>query len=224
MDRQRPASNGGWGKERIMARGLLLSIAAGASIFAAMAHLTQASANPLVWFGQPLFDFGPAAEARSEVQMKLRRRLVEYPTKEPPGTVIIETSNTYLCFVVGRSKAIRYATGVGREGFTWSGVKIIERKAMWPDWTPPPEMIARSPYLPRFMAGGEGNPLGARAMYLSGSMYRIHGTNAPLSIGIRATAGCNRMTNEDVIDLYDRVTIGTRVVALSEMDHRLANR
>jgi lipoprotein-anchoring transpeptidase ErfK/SrfK len=206
-----------------MARGLLLSIAAGIKIFTAMELLTLASANPLVWYSQPLSRFSPAVDPRNQVQMELHRRLVEYATKEPPGTVVIETSKTYLYFVLGRGQAIRYAVGVGREGFTWSGVKIIQRKSVWPDWTPPPEMIARSPYLPRFMAGGEGNPLGARAMYLSGSMYRIHGTNAPLTIGSRATAGCIRMTNEDVMDLYDRVTIGTRVVALPESGSSFEN-
>ena len=144
----------------------------------------------------------------------MRRVTVDYPTNEAPGTVIIDTQNTYLYYVLGSGKAIRYGIGVGREGFTWSGVKTVERKAEWPDWTPPPEMIARSPYLPRFMAGGVTNPLGARAMYLSGTFYRIHGTNAPSTIGSRATAGCIRMANEDVMDLYDRVKVGAKVVVL----------
>jgi lipoprotein-anchoring transpeptidase ErfK/SrfK len=111
-------------------------------------------------------------------------------------------------------KAMRYGIGVGREGFTWSGVKSIERKAEWPDWTPPPEMIHRQPYLPRFVAGGPSNPLGARAMYLSGSMYRIHGTNAPETIGEHVSSGCIRLVNEDVIDLYNRVHVGAKVVVL----------
>src|SRR5207244_1401845 len=144
----------------------------------------------------------------------LRRQTVNYPTSEAPGTIIVDTPHTYLYFVLGGGKAIRYGIGVGREGFTWSGVKSVERKAEWPDWTPPPEMIQRSPYLPRFMAGGATNPLGARAMYLSGSFYRIHGTNAPATIGSRATSGCIRMANDDVIDLYDRVKVGTKVVVL----------
>jgi lipoprotein-anchoring transpeptidase ErfK/SrfK len=116
--------------------------------------------------------------------------------------------------VLGGGKALRYGIGVGREGFTWSGTKTIERKAEWPDWTPPPEMIARQPYLPRFVAGGVSNPLGARAMYLSGSMYRIHGTNQPTTIGEHVSSGCIRMLNEDVIDLYNRVHVGTKVIVL----------
>jgi lipoprotein-anchoring transpeptidase ErfK/SrfK len=156
------------------------------------------------------------------VRADLQRRTVEYPTNEAPGTIIVDTGNTYLYYVLGGGKAIRYGIGVGREGFTWSGVKTVERKAEWPDWTPPPEMIARSPYLPRFMAGGVTNPLGARAMYLSGSFYRIHGTNAPGSIGSRATAGCIRMANEDVIDLYDRVKVGTKVVVMPAAERRAA--
>jgi lipoprotein-anchoring transpeptidase ErfK/SrfK len=140
--------------------------------------------------------------------------VVDLRTSEAPGTIIIDTANTYLYLVLPGGQAMRYGIGVGREGFIWSGVKTIERKAEWPDWTPPPEMIARSPYLPRFTAGGEGNPLGARAMYLSGSMYRIHGTNAPWTIGSKASSGCIRMVNEDVIDLYNRVKVGTKVVVL----------
>ncbi len=113
----------------------------------------------------------------------LRRQIVNYPTREAPGTIIVDTPNTYLYYVLGGGKAVRYGIGVGREGFTWSGVRAIDRKAEWPDWVPPPEMVQRQPYLPRFMAGGEGNPLGARAMYIGGTIYRIHGTNAPSSIG-----------------------------------------
>jgi lipoprotein-anchoring transpeptidase ErfK/SrfK len=175
---------------------------------AASAFVTEASANPFAWLGFGATDNGNYA--RSD----LRRRVVEYPTNEVPGTIIVDTPNTYLYYVLPGGKAIRYGVGVGREGFTWAGVKTVERKAEWPDWTPPAEMIARSPYLPRFMAGGVTNPLGARAMYLNGSFYRIHGTNAPSTIGSRATSGCIRMVNEDVIDLYDRVRVGTKVVVL----------
>ena len=114
---------------------------------------------------------------------RLRRTIVSYNTREAPGTVIIDTPNTALYYVLGGGRAIRYGVGVGREGFTWSGVQTISRKAEWPDWHPPVEMIARQPYLPRFMAGGPGNPLGARAMYLGGTQYRIHGTNDPSTIG-----------------------------------------
>ena len=175
---------------------------------AASAFATQASANPFAWLGYAATDNG------NQVRADLRRATVNYPTNEAPGTIIVDTQNTYLYYVLGGGQAIRYGIGVGREGFTWSGVKTVERKSEWPDWTPPPEMIARSPYLPRFMAGGVTNPLGARAMYLSGSFYRIHGTNAPSTIGSRATAGCIRMVNEDVIDLYDRVKVGAKVVVL----------
>jgi lipoprotein-anchoring transpeptidase ErfK/SrfK len=144
----------------------------------------------------------------------LRRQVVTYPTNEAPGTIVIDTADTYLYLVLGGGKAMRYGIGVGREGFTWSGVKTVARKAEWPDWIPPQEMIARQPYLPRFMAGGPGNPLGARAMYLSGTLYRIHGTNAPSTIGQHVSSGCIRMLNEDVIDLYSRASVGAKVVVL----------
>jgi lipoprotein-anchoring transpeptidase ErfK/SrfK len=152
-------------------------------------------------------------------QSRLQRQIVIYPTAEAAGTIIIDTPNTYLYFVLGGGKAIRYGVGVGREGFTWSGVKTIERKSEWPDWLPPADMLARQPYLPRFVAGGPGNPLGARAMYLSGSVYRIHGTNKPSSIGQRVSSGCIRMLNEDVVDLYARARVGTKVIVLP-MGHR----
>jgi lipoprotein-anchoring transpeptidase ErfK/SrfK len=166
-----------------------------AVVVAASAFATQASANPFAWLG---LGYTPTDNG-NQVRADLRRVTVDYPTNEVPGTIIVDTPNTYLYYVLPGGKAIRYGIGVGREGFTWAGVKTVERKAEWPDWTPPPEMIARSPYLPRFMAGGATNPLGARAMYLSGSFYRIHGTNAPATIGSRATAGCIRMVNDDVI-------------------------
>lgn len=151
-----------------------------------------------------------------EIAPQKRRAVVNYATGEAPGTIVIDTPSTYLYFVLGGGKAVRYGIGVGRDGFRWSGIKSVERKAEWPDWTPPAEMLARQPYLPRFMAGGPGNPLGARAMYLSGSMYRIHGTNAPSTIGGRVSSGCIRMLNEDVIDLYQRVNLGSKVVVLPD--------
>ena len=151
---------------------------------------------------------------------RLRRQVVSYPTREAPGTIIIDTPNTYLYYVLGNGQAMRYGIGVGRDGFTWSGTQTITKKAEWPDWTPPPEMIARQPYLPRHMAGGPGNPLGARAMYLGGTIYRIHGTNAPETIGTRVSSGCLRLTNEDVIDLYSRVNVGTKVIVLPMTDRR----
>ena len=155
-----------------------------------------------------------AAEERGILPDRLRRQTVAYNSHEPPGTVIIDTPNTYLYYVLGNGRAIRYGIGVGREGFTWAGVQSIARKQEWPDWHPPAEMIERQPYLPRFMAGGPGNPLGARAMYLGNTMYRIHGTNAPQTIGQRVSSGCIRLTNEDVTDLFDRVSLGAKVVVL----------
>jgi lipoprotein-anchoring transpeptidase ErfK/SrfK len=142
----------------------------------------------------------------------LRRQEVNFPTKEPAGTLIVDTPHTYLYYVLGNNRAIRYGVRVGRDGFTWTGVQKISRKAEWPDWHPPPEMIDRQPYLPRFMAGGPGNPLGARAMYLGNTVYRIHGTNQPSTIGKFVSSGCIGMLNEDVSDLFDRVKVGTRVV------------
>jgi lipoprotein-anchoring transpeptidase ErfK/SrfK len=150
----------------------------------------------------------------SAIPERLRRTVVAFNTNEAAGTIVIDTGNTALYYVLGQGRAIRYGVGVGREGFTWSGVQTISRKAEWPDWHPPAEMVARQPYLPRFMAGGPGNPLGARAMYLGTSQYRIHGTNDPSTIGKFVSSGCIRLTNEDVADLFSRVDIGTRVVVL----------
>jgi lipoprotein-anchoring transpeptidase ErfK/SrfK len=145
---------------------------------------------------------------------QFRRTVIDLRTKEPAGTIIIDTPNTYLYLVLGNGKAMRYGIGVGREGFTWAGTERISRMAEWPDWHPPPEMIDRQPYLPRFMAGGESNPLGARALYLGKTVYRIHGTNQPSTIGSFVSSGCIRLTNEDVTDLYGRVQVGTRVVVM----------
>ena len=157
-------------------------------------------------------------EERDDAQLdpRLRRQIVNYSSREAPGTLVIDTPHTFLYYVLGNGKAIRYGIGVGREGFTWSGVKSIERKAEWPDWYPPPEMVARQPYLPRMTSGGPGNPLGARAMYIAGTQYRIHGTNAPSTIGRHVSSGCIRLANEDVIDLYDRVQIGAKVIVLPQ--------
>jgi lipoprotein-anchoring transpeptidase ErfK/SrfK len=163
---------------------------------------------------------GEADESSAVVPAHLRRQIVVYPTREAPGTVVIDTANTYLYYVLGGGRAIRYGIGVGREGFTWAGVRSIDRKVEWPDWHPPAEMIARQPYLPRFMAGGPGNPLGARAMYLGGTLYRIHGTNQPSSIGQKVSSGCIRLVNEDAIDLFNRVNIGTKVVVLPDGPRR----
>jgi lipoprotein-anchoring transpeptidase ErfK/SrfK len=142
------------------------------------------------------------------------RQVVEYTSHQTPGTVIIDTKNTFLYLVLNDTQAMRYGIGVGREGFTWSGEQTVARKTEWPDWRPPAEMLVRQPYLPRFMAGGPGNPLGARAMYLGETEYRIHGTNKPDTIGKRVSSGCIRLTNEDVVDLYERVKVGAKVIVL----------
>ena len=158
---------------------------------------------------QPGYVPDPEAE---RLPAAFQRQAVFYRTTEAPGTIIVQTSERFLYVVQGNNRAIRYGIGVGREGFQWSGLLTISRKAEWPDWTPPPEMISRQPYLPRFMAGGPGNPLGARALYLGATIYRIHGTNQPQTIGQSVSSGCFRLVNSDVIDLYDRIPVGTKVI------------
>jgi lipoprotein-anchoring transpeptidase ErfK/SrfK len=145
---------------------------------------------------------------------ELRHQVVAYPSSEAAGTIIIDTPHKFLYLTMGGGKAMRYGIGVGRQGFTWSGVQTISRKAEWPDWIPPKEMVARQPYLPRWVSGGPGNPLGARAMYLGNTEYRIHGTNAPETIGKNVSSGCIRLENSEVEDLYSRVNIGTKVIVL----------
>jgi len=152
--------------------------------------------------------------ARPAFDPKYEKQVVEYDGNEAIGTIVIDTPNKFLYLVQGSGKALRYGIGVGRPGFTWSGVKQISAKKEWPDWTPPAEMLARRPDLPRHMEGGPENPLGARAMYLGSSLYRIHGSNEPWTIGTNVSSGCIRMRNEDVIDLYDRVKVGARVVVI----------
>ncbi|MGY3443874.1 MULTISPECIES: L,D-transpeptidase [unclassified Bradyrhizobium] len=211
----------------------LAAAAFGALAIGSVAFANSAAAAPLPMFPfiltppteavQPPVQSMPQAqeEDRSvELPARLRRQVVAYPTREAPGTIIIDTPHTYLYLVLGGGQAMRYGIGVGRDGFTWSGTQTITKKAEWPDWTPPPEMIARQPYLPRHMAGGPGNPLGARAMYLGGTVYRIHGTNAPETIGTHVSSGCLRLTNEDVSDLYSRVSVGTKVIVLPMTDRR----
>jgi len=149
-----------------------------------------------------------------ELPDNLKRQMVDFNTKEPAGTIVVDTANTHLYLVLGNGKAIRYGVRVGRDGFTWTGTERISKMKDWPDWFPPAEMIERQPYLPRQMAGGPGNPLGARAMYLGNTLYRIHGTNQPSTIGHYVSSGCVGMLNEDVEDLYSRVQVGTRVVVL----------
>jgi lipoprotein-anchoring transpeptidase ErfK/SrfK len=208
------------------------AVAFAALAIGAVVSSGAASAAPLQLFPfarapaqpPPMVQSAPSEDegTTAELPARFKRQIVSYSTREAPGTIIIDTPNTYLYYVLGGGQAIRYGIGVGRDGFTWSGVQSITRKAEWPDWTPPPEMIARQPYLPRQMAGGPGNPLGARAMYLGGTVYRIHGTNAPQTIGTRVSSGCIRLTNQDVSDLYSRVNVGTRVIVLP-MDRRAEN-
>lgn len=161
-------------------------------------------------------------EPAYQLPAHLRRQVINYPTPHPAGTIIINTPHTYLYLVLGDGRAMRYGIGVGREGFTWSGTQTISRMSEWPDWHPPAEMIRRQPYLPRFVAGGPGNPLGARALYLGDSQYRIHGTNDPSTIGRQVSSGCIRLTNEDVSDLYARVRLGATVVVLPGSPARAA--
>ncbi|WP_458758431.1 L,D-transpeptidase [Afipia sp. TerB] len=151
-------------------------------------------------------------EAEEQLPPEFQRTVVYFRTTEAPGTIIVNTNERYLYVVQGGGRAIRYGIGVGREGFQWQGLLKISRKAEWPDWTPPPEMIARQPYLPRFMAGGPGNPMGARALYLGSTVYRIHGTNQPQTIGSAVSSGCFRLVNADIIDLYERIPVGTKVI------------
>jgi len=170
--------------------------------------------NPGALFARVMQDPAEPADGDVVLAANLRRQLVSYPTTAAAGTIIVDTAHTYLYYVLGNGQAIRYGIGVGRDGFTWSGSQSVTRMAEWPDWTPPKEMIARQPYLPRFMAGGKGNPLGARAIYLGSTVYRIHGTNAPETIGTKVSSGCIRLTNADVTDLYSRVTLETEVIVL----------
>src|SRR5437763_12090549 len=190
--------------------------AAIATVLAATAFVTSASANPFF-----LFELFQPREPQVERAMpgpdydipgRLKRQVVDYRSVEAPGTIIIDTPNTYLYLVLGNGQALRYGIGVGRDGFTWSGVHRVSQKREWPDWTPPADMLRRRPDLPRHMRGGPSNPLGARAMYLGDTMYRIHGSNEPHTIGTAATSGCIRLTNEDGIDLYNRVKISATVI------------
>jgi len=181
----------------------------------ARASLFDDTAPDTPAFVAPDFD-AAIGDEDAQLPARLQRQIVRYDTREAPGTVIVDTPHTYLYYVLGGGRAIRYGIGVGREGFTWSGVKSVTRKAEWPDWYPPAEMIARQPYLPRMTSGGPGNPLGARALYIGGTMYRIHGTNDPNTIGKQVSSGCIRLTNDDVIDLYNRVGIGAKVVVLPQ--------
>jgi len=184
-----------------MIRSLLTRLAAGCLVVAALA----AGAGPAA--AQGLFDFGSFGSSGP-----IPRAVVSFPGRYAPGTIVVNTSEFRLYFVTGNGEAIRYGVGVGREGFGWKGVHRITAKKEWPDWTPPSQMLRRRPDLPRHMAGGEANPLGARAMYIGSTLYRIHGSNEPESIGHAVSSGCIRMVNDDVIDLYNRVPIGATVI------------
>jgi lipoprotein-anchoring transpeptidase ErfK/SrfK len=202
------------------------TLAVSAALFAGAFALPVAPASAQLFSAFPQYapqadpQYAPQPDTQSAVGSDedlgsaLRRQVVDYPNNEPAGTIIIDTPHTFLYLTLGGGKALRYGIGVGRQGFTWSGTETIVRKAEWPDWIPPTEMVARQPYLPRFVAGGPGNPLGARALYLGNTDYRIHGTNDPSSIGKHMSSGCIRLLNADVIDLYSRVGIGTKVVVL----------
>ena len=165
--------------------------------------------TPTIEDAEPGREPGPEDKSVPEVY---RRQPVFYRTNEAPGTVIIDTSERFLYLIQGNNTALRYGIGVGRDGFQWNGLLKVTRKAEWPDWTPPAEMIERQPYLPRFMAGGPGNPMGARALYLGNTVYRIHGTNAPETIGHAVSSGCFRLVNEQIEDLYNRVKVGAKVI------------
>jgi lipoprotein-anchoring transpeptidase ErfK/SrfK len=181
-------------------------------------------AAPVVQAHAQALSYGPADSVAPAYQTPygddlapaLQRQVVSYAGAEPAGTIIIDPGHTFLYLTLGGGKAMRYGIGVGREGFEWSGVEPINRKAEWPDWIPPASMVARQPYLPRWVGGGPGNPLGARALYLGNTDYRIHGTNDPTSIGKHMSSGCIRMLNADVIDLYNRVNVGTKVIVLPD--------
>ncbi len=209
------------GRAALLLAGMMLTVPSIAPVAANAQSLGYAPTQPES-FAQDDVTAAPGADEDSVLPERLRRTVVAFNTSEAPGTVIIDTGNTALYYVLGQGRAIRYGVGVGREGFTWSGVQTISRKAEWPDWHPPAQMIARQPYLPRFMAGGPGNPLGARAMYLGSSEFRIHGTNDPSTIGKFVSSGCIRLTNEDVTDLFNRVDVGTRVVVLPKQVPLLA--
>jgi lipoprotein-anchoring transpeptidase ErfK/SrfK len=193
---------------RVLGPMIALIVAAGAITFVGTSRAGQ-SVEEMQIDEQPGYE--PTAE-QELLDPQFQRQLVFFRTTEAPGTIIIHTSERYLYLVQGDNRALRYGIGVGREGFQWGGLIKITRKQEWPDWRPPPEMIERQPYLPRFMAGGKGNPLGARAMYLGTTVYRIHGTNQPQTIGSAVSSGCFRLVNPDVIDLYNRIPVGTKVI------------
>ena len=189
-----------------MSRSLRLAMLASLGLLA-LGSAARAEIDPLT--RQPLVQIVDPSKAQATT---IPREIVDYQTKHRPGTIVVDTNERRLYFVLPEGKAVRYGVGVGRPGFDWAGSHAITRKAEWPSWTPPSQMLKRRPDLPRHMAGGPDNPLGARALYLGSTLYRIHGSNEPETIGQAVSSGCIRMLNEDVIDLYERVKVGTRVV------------
>jgi lipoprotein-anchoring transpeptidase ErfK/SrfK len=188
------------------------SLALRSLVLAGAMALFGAEANAFLFERNPVTDI---VNGRNPLSTSpVRREIVPYTGKHAAGTIVVSTAERRLYLVLPQGKAIRYGIGVGRDGFQWGGVKTVSAKKEWPDWTPPPQMLKRRPELPRFMPGGPSNPLGARAMYLGSSLFRIHGSNEPQTIGQAVSSGCFRMTNDDVVDLYDRVKVGTRVVVL----------
>jgi lipoprotein-anchoring transpeptidase ErfK/SrfK len=190
-----------------MLRSLVIACAAALAATAAAAQSFAPPPAPTIEEPDPGVD-----HTANPLPSEYRHHPVFYRTDQPPGTIIVNTADRFLYLIKGNNVALRYGIGVGREGFQWGGTQKITLKREWPDWVPPPEMIQRQPYLPRWMAGGPGNPLGARAMNLGATVYRIHGTNAPETIGHAVSSGCFRLVNDEVIDLYDRVPLGTKVV------------
>jgi lipoprotein-anchoring transpeptidase ErfK/SrfK len=191
-------------------RRLLLVSACLVAVPAAMSMLgANAAQDEMQIDDQPGYVPNPTDE---HLEGPLERQVVFFRTTEPPGSIVVHTSERFLYLVQENNRAMRYGIGVGRDGFQWAGQHKISRKQEWPDWRPPPEMIERQPYLPRFMAGGPGNPMGARALYIGQTIYRIHGTNQPQTIGHAVSSGCFRLVNGDIIDLYERVPVGTRIV------------
>jgi lipoprotein-anchoring transpeptidase ErfK/SrfK len=196
--------------------------AAAVALAAFAVPASAAPQSPLAFlfqaFQPPVVAYAPEPEAqevyRERTARAPTREIVAYQGREAAGTIVVNTRERRLYFVMGGGRAVRYAVGVGREGFQWAGTQRITNMQQWPDWRPPAEMIKRRPDLPRYMAGGPSNPLGARALYLGASIFRIHGSNEPETIGQAVSSGCIRMLNEDVVDLYNRVKIGTQVVVL----------
>lgn len=210
-------------KHLVRAAGVVLAIAVAAAWSGAAqsqviaASYARENASTL---REPDYSASDESSVQADLPARLQRQVVDYRSAETPGTIVIDTPHTYLYFILGGDKAIRYGIGVGRQGFTWSGVETITRKAEWPDWIPPAQMVARQPYLPRWVGGGPGNPLGARALYLGNTDYRIHGTNDPSTIGKHVSSGCIRLRNVDVIDLYQRVGVGAKVIVLPNDQRR----